>query len=442
MREYLEAAKGAAHYFISNVCLTDFVSLVDFRAPKEPVYWDTTATACAACGLLQIAEMVPEYEKPLYFDSGVKMLTALEVLSAAVAVDGILNEDERELAYGYSVKLMNRMVDFWYDMDMESINMWEKGRKTDNYRNKNRILGENLSLCMQMVNSFEHWRRAGYEDREICSDYAQRLKGLKPYLYVPFARGEYERGLAIVRDGNNIWSLPLINGGQKYYDKDPYMPVPFQNLVLQGVPEYHHGQLVPQFWMENGEILMPIAYMSEIMAKEQDGNFSVTCRFDGLCRMGKGIFVNGQKEEVDALADNSVFGNSEEAQKPRKAEGVRGTVRYTFSGGQIKREDVFTFEEESKVKRVRLVLLTYSERPEICGNRVEFAEGVIAGMQANGYGNLRCREASEDGSFDTPHGRLKSEAVWEKELTAQDMGTDEEGNRKLELSWKMDYRRH
>ncbi len=77
-REYLEAAKGAAHYFISNVCLTDFVSLVDFRAPKEPVYWDTTATACAACGLLQIAEMVPEYEKPLYFDSGVKMLTALE----------------------------------------------------------------------------------------------------------------------------------------------------------------------------------------------------------------------------------------------------------------------------------------------------------------------------------------------------------------------------
>ena len=143
------------------MCLTDFVSLVDFRAPKEPVYWDTTATACAACGLLQIAEMVPEYEKPLYFDSGVKMLTALEVLSAAVAVDGILNEDERELAYGYSVKLMNRMVDFWYDTDMESINMWEKGRKTDNYRNKNRILGENLSLCMQMVNSFEHWRRAG-----------------------------------------------------------------------------------------------------------------------------------------------------------------------------------------------------------------------------------------------------------------------------------------
>ena len=77
-REYLEAAKQAAHYFMANVSLTGYVSLVDFRAPEEPVYRDTTATACAACGLLQIAEMVPEYEKPLYYDSGVKMLTALE----------------------------------------------------------------------------------------------------------------------------------------------------------------------------------------------------------------------------------------------------------------------------------------------------------------------------------------------------------------------------
>lgn len=77
-QEYLEAAKQAAHYFMANVSLTGYVSLVDFRAPKEPVYRDTTATACAACGLLQIAEMVPEYEKPLYYDSGVKMLTALE----------------------------------------------------------------------------------------------------------------------------------------------------------------------------------------------------------------------------------------------------------------------------------------------------------------------------------------------------------------------------
>ena len=52
---------------------------------------------------------------------------------------GILTEDELEIAYGYSVKVMEQMVDFWYDKDMESINMWEHGRKTDNCRNKYRI---------------------------------------------------------------------------------------------------------------------------------------------------------------------------------------------------------------------------------------------------------------------------------------------------------------
>lgn len=77
-QEYLDAAKQVAHYFIASVCQTGFVSMVDFRSPKDKVYWDTTATACAACGLLQIAEMVPDLEKFLYYDSAVKMLTALE----------------------------------------------------------------------------------------------------------------------------------------------------------------------------------------------------------------------------------------------------------------------------------------------------------------------------------------------------------------------------
>lgn len=77
-KEYLDTAKNTAHYFIANTALTGFVSVCDFRAPKEPVYWDTTATACAACGLLEIAGAVPEPEKALYREAAVKMLTALE----------------------------------------------------------------------------------------------------------------------------------------------------------------------------------------------------------------------------------------------------------------------------------------------------------------------------------------------------------------------------
>lgn len=75
---YLDTAKRAAHYFIANVALTEGIALVDFRAPKEPVQWDTTASACAACGLLEIAEAVPELEKELYRHHGEQILKKLE----------------------------------------------------------------------------------------------------------------------------------------------------------------------------------------------------------------------------------------------------------------------------------------------------------------------------------------------------------------------------
>ena len=91
-REYLDAAKRAAHYFMANAAQTGFVSLLDFRAPAQPVYWDTSATACAACGLLEIADAVDESEKMLYRNSAEKMLEALEEKHCCwnIEKDGIL----------------------------------------------------------------------------------------------------------------------------------------------------------------------------------------------------------------------------------------------------------------------------------------------------------------------------------------------------------------
>lgn len=74
---YLDAAKRAAAYFIENVSLTGYVPLADFRAPKEPVYYDTTAGAAAACGLLEIAEHTGEFEKPLYISNAKKLIEAI-----------------------------------------------------------------------------------------------------------------------------------------------------------------------------------------------------------------------------------------------------------------------------------------------------------------------------------------------------------------------------
>lgn len=75
---YLNTAKKIAHYFIANVQKTDWVALCDFRQPEGEQLYDTTASACAACGLLEIAEYVPENERALYIDAAKKMLESLE----------------------------------------------------------------------------------------------------------------------------------------------------------------------------------------------------------------------------------------------------------------------------------------------------------------------------------------------------------------------------
>lgn len=75
---YLNAAKSCANYFIANVSSTDYIPLADFRAPAEPAYYDTTAGAAAACGLLELSEHLGGYEKPLYVKSAEKMLEAID----------------------------------------------------------------------------------------------------------------------------------------------------------------------------------------------------------------------------------------------------------------------------------------------------------------------------------------------------------------------------
>lgn len=64
--KYLETAKRTANYFIANISLTDHIARCDFRQPADPDYLDTSASLCAACGLLEIAVHVDGAEKAMY----------------------------------------------------------------------------------------------------------------------------------------------------------------------------------------------------------------------------------------------------------------------------------------------------------------------------------------------------------------------------------------
>ena len=76
-QRYLDAAKQVANYFISN-CSDDWLPRIDFRAPAEPVYYDSTAGAIAACGLIELAKRLPENEGGMYMSAAVNILKAMD----------------------------------------------------------------------------------------------------------------------------------------------------------------------------------------------------------------------------------------------------------------------------------------------------------------------------------------------------------------------------
>lgn len=76
--EYLEAAKRTADYFIEHCKRTNYLPLVDFVAPETPVYYDSTAGVCAACGMLEIAKYVSEEEAKRYTEEAINILKACD----------------------------------------------------------------------------------------------------------------------------------------------------------------------------------------------------------------------------------------------------------------------------------------------------------------------------------------------------------------------------
>lgn len=76
-KEYLEASKKVADYFISNIESTDYIPVIDFRSPKTPHYVDTTAATCAASGLLELAQYCSKEDAKRYNDVAFKIIESL-----------------------------------------------------------------------------------------------------------------------------------------------------------------------------------------------------------------------------------------------------------------------------------------------------------------------------------------------------------------------------
>lgn len=76
--EYLSTAKKVAHYVIACLAQNEYVPLCDYRQPVESNLLDSSAGAITACGLIEIAKVVPEAEKAFYLKSAINILKSLD----------------------------------------------------------------------------------------------------------------------------------------------------------------------------------------------------------------------------------------------------------------------------------------------------------------------------------------------------------------------------
>ena len=283
----------------------------------------------------------------------------LEVLTAAAKLD-VLSPKERDMAYALSSRIAARYADFWLSPATGSVNLWDDGRRTDGYRGKHRILGENLSLARQYIYTNALWNGLGYRRAQPSPGYAGWLKTLPPATFTWFARGDYDRALLTLRDKGHVIGLPIISGAEDQHMHNPYFPIPFSPGMLQGSADAEFPQLTPRFALADGSVLMPLAWFRGVTWKRAGNRTIVSWRQDALDKMG------GNAPAVDSR--------------------IRVTTRYEFTPGRITRTDVYQPLKPIDMQEVTMEFASFSGDSRSTGpSAVAFGAGEVTGFSARGY---------------------------------------------------------
>lgn len=300
----------------------------------------------------------------------------LEVLTAAARFK-VLTPAEERMAYAFSCRVAARYADFWIDRDTGSVDMWDHGRRTDTYRGKHRIFGENLSLARQFFYTDAIWNDLGYRGRAPDPGFAAWLGTLPASTTTWFARGAEDRALVTVRDRGTVIGLPIINGAEGQHMHNPYFPVPFSPGLLQGAADAVYPQLTPRLTLADGSVLMPLAWFRDVRTRRVGASTIVTWRQDALDRMG---------------SDNAV-----------KDARVTIATRYEFVPGRITRSDTITPAKGVTIRRIDLEFASFSDAPRTAApGDTAFGKGQVTRFATSGLG--ACAAAPATSPYAAPTG--------------------------------------
>ena len=329
----------------------------------------------------------------------------LEVLTAAAQL-GVLSPDERDMAYAFSSRIAARYVDFWIDPRTGSVNLWSDGRRTDAYRGKHRILGENLSLARQYAYTNAIWNALGYRDKAPRADYAAWLDGLPKSSFVYFARAEYDRALVTIRDKGHVIGLPLINGAAGQHMHNPYFPIPYSTDLISGSADADYPLLVPRFTLADGSVLMPLAWFKDVRVTQEGAKTVVTYRMDAVDRMGSNDAVKDARLSVE--------------------------TRYEFSPGRITRTDSYRPAAAIDIAAIDMEFAGFSANPKAAvGLSTAFDTGEVTHFATTGFSS--CASApTTDPAYSAPDGAFTVRIA----CNAHAMRLD----KPLTLGWMLEYR--
>jgi hypothetical protein len=326
----------------------------------------------------------------------------LEVLTAAALLK-VLTPREERMAYAFSSRIAARYMDFWVDPQTGSVDMWGHGRRTDAYRGIHRIFGENLSLARQYVYTNAIWNRLGYRDRAADPGYAKWLEGLPRSTLTWFARGAYDRALVSVRDRGRVIGLPIINGADGQHMHNPYFPVPFSPGMLSGAADAEYPHLIPRITLNDGTVLMPLAYFKNVR----------------ISRRGAVTEVSWQQDAFDLMGQNDA--------KPDRRATIETT--YLLAPGRITRTDRLHFAPETQAVQLDLEFASFSSAPQQAAGMTRFAQGEVRRFLTLGYGS--CIAGFPGAEYQAPTGPFRSVVRCERKL--------DPAQRSIQLSWTLQY---
>jgi hypothetical protein len=326
----------------------------------------------------------------------------------AAAVLGVLTPKEKDIAYAACSRLAQRYMDVWVDPRTGSVNLWDGGRRTDGYRGKHRILGENLSLARQFFYTNDLWNRLGYRGKAPDADLAAWRRGMPRTTFTRFNAGEPQRALITVIEGQRLFGLPFINGGRGQHMHSPYFPLPFSPGLISGVADGTAPQLLPRFVLADGTALQPLAYYTDVRGQHETDGYVVTARLPALDRMG--------------------------GEGPVADDRISGETRYRFRTGSVEREDVFRFAPQTGTFRFETEFANYGVLRRLAREKggwvADFDGPVLRRFRINGFDRCEAlRPLPEE--YATPIGPFHS--------VVRCVGDARSDRSPLRIGWRIDY---